>query len=55
MELEEIRKKILPVLQRAEVKSAAIFGSISRGQETQESDIEEFLGGEFEKVLFSPP
>ncbi len=40
MELEEIRKKILPILQRAEVKSAAIFGSVSRGQDTHKSDID---------------
>jgi len=51
MELEEIRKKILPVLLRAEVKSAAIFGSVRRGEGTHKSDIDFLVEFEGKKSL----
>jgi len=40
MDIEEIKKKIIPVLQRYQVQKASIFGSIVRGEDTPESDID---------------
>jgi hypothetical protein len=40
MTCEEIKIKILPVLQRYAVTKAAIFGSVARGEETGQSDID---------------
>jgi len=37
---EQLRDKILPVLQPYGVKRVALFGSIVRGEETPESDID---------------
>lgn len=38
--IEEIREEILPVLKRYGVKKAGIFGSVVRGEENKESDID---------------
>ena len=40
MDIEEVKKKIIPVLQRYQVQRASIFGSIARGEDTPESDID---------------
>jgi predicted nucleotidyltransferase len=37
---EELREKILPVLQPYGAKRVALFGSVVRGEETPESDID---------------
>ena len=45
--IEQIKRKILPVLQRYDVVRAAIFGSLARGETKQGSDIDilvEFAG-----------
>jgi len=47
MELEGLKGKIIPVLERHEVKRAAVFGSFVRGEQKQDSDIDilvEFKG-----------
>lgn len=38
--IDEIKRKILPILKQYNVKRAGIFGSIARGEENQESDID---------------
>lgn len=38
--IDEIRKKILPILKSHEVKKAGIFGSFARGDVSGESDID---------------
>ena len=38
--IDEIKRKILPILKRYNVKRAGIFGSIARREENQESDID---------------
>ena len=38
--LEDIKIKILPILKKADVKKAAIFGSYVRGDNTKMSDID---------------
>jgi len=38
--INEIKRKILPILERYNVKRAGIFGSIVRGEENEESDID---------------
>lgn len=39
MRTAEIRRKILPILRRYDVASAAIFGSFVRAESTEHSDI----------------
>ncbi len=38
--LDNIKKKIKPILQRHEVKNAAVFGSYARGEQKKRSDID---------------
>jgi hypothetical protein len=40
MNLEEIKKKVLPVVKRYEVQKAALFGSFVRGEQKEDSDID---------------
>jgi predicted nucleotidyltransferase len=45
--IEEIKKTILSILKKHEVKKAALFGSFVRGEESEKSDIDllvEFKG-----------
>jgi hypothetical protein len=39
-QIEEIREKILPVLKKYWVRRASIFGSVVRGEATENSDID---------------
>lgn len=39
-DIEEIKRKILPILMRYEVKKAALFGSCVTGEMGEESDID---------------
>ena len=38
--IEEIKKKIIPILKKNKVVKAGIFGSYARGEETKDSDID---------------
>jgi hypothetical protein len=38
--IDEIKRKILSILKRYKVKRAGIFGSVVRGEENEESDID---------------
>ncbi|HVF69222.1 MAG TPA: nucleotidyltransferase family protein [Xanthomonadales bacterium] len=38
--LDEIKRKALPILKKADVRKAALFGSYARGENTEESDID---------------
>jgi len=38
--IEDIKKRILPILRRYNVKRAGIFGSVVRGEAKEESDID---------------
>ena len=38
--LEEIKKKAIPILKQAGVTRSAIFGSYTRGEEQEDSDID---------------
>jgi predicted nucleotidyltransferase len=38
--IDEIKRKILSILKRYKVKKAGIFGSVVRGEENKESDID---------------
>jgi predicted nucleotidyltransferase len=49
--LEEIRQKILPVLQRHDVTRAAIFGSFVRGENKEGSDLDILVEFSGEKSL----
>lgn len=51
MELEEIKAKLVPVLKRNGVKSAAIFGSFVRGEQEEGSDLDILVAFEGEKSL----
>ena len=51
MELEELKNKILPTLERYEVKRAAVFGSFVRGEQTRDSDVDVLVEFKGEKSL----
>jgi len=38
--LEQIKEQVVPVLQKAEIKKAALFGSYVRGDNSEQSDID---------------
>lgn len=38
--IDEIKSKIVPILNRYSVRKAAFFGSLVRGEETEKSDID---------------
>lgn len=38
--LNDIKKKVVPILKKADVKKAALFGSYVRGDYTKDSDID---------------
>jgi len=40
MTIEEIKEKILPILKKYDIKRAGIFGSVARGEEGSDSDID---------------
>lgn len=40
MKLQEIQQKITPLLQRSGIEYAGIFGSVARGEATEDSDID---------------
>ena len=40
MTLEEVKEKIIPVLQKSDVEYAGVFGSVARGEATPTSDID---------------
>ena len=40
MNVEEIKNKILPILQRYGVKRAGVFGSVVRGGASEDSDVD---------------
>ncbi|MEN4006853.1 MAG: nucleotidyltransferase family protein [Methanobacteriaceae archaeon] len=40
MDIEEIKRKILPILQHYEVKKVGLFGSYVRGEMREDSDID---------------
>ena len=51
MELEELKNKIIPILERYEVKKAAVFGSFVRGEQTKDSDVDILVEFKGEKSL----
>lgn len=48
MKVEEIKEKITPILDRYNVKKAAVFGSVARGEERPDSDVDILV--EFGKI-----
>ena len=40
MSIEEIKKKILPILKKYGVNRAGIFGSVVRGDDSEDSDVD---------------
>lgn len=51
MKKDEIKTKVIEVLRKHEVKKAALFGSIVRGEVTEESDIDLLIEFEGRKSL----
>ena len=49
--LQELKNKILPVLKKYEVKRAAFFGSLVRGEMNKDSDIDMLVEFQGEKSL----
>ncbi|MCK4734733.1 MAG: nucleotidyltransferase family protein [Methanophagales archaeon] len=50
-QIEEIKKTLIEALRKHEVKKAALFGSIVRGEITEESDIDLLIEFEGRKSL----
>ena len=50
-QIEKIKSKIIEVLKKYSVKKAALFGSIVRGEATEDSDIDLLIEFEGEKSL----
>jgi predicted nucleotidyltransferase len=50
-DIEELREKIIPVLQRYDVARAALFGSFARGEVGEDSDIDILVEFKGEKSL----
>ncbi len=50
-QIDEIKKTLIDVLREHEVKKAALFGSIVRGEVTEESDIDLLIEFEGRKSL----
>lgn len=48
MNIEEVKQKITPVLRKYLVEYAGVFGSVARGQERPDSDVDILV--RFEKV-----
>lgn len=40
MNIEEVKKKITPILSRYGIKRAAVFGSVARGEASPDSDVD---------------
>ena len=40
MNIEDVKEKILPVLEKSDVQYAGIFGSVARGEATTASDVD---------------
>lgn len=40
MDLDQIKKKAIPILKKAGVKRSSLFGSVVRGDDTKNSDID---------------
>lgn len=51
MIISQIKSRIIPVLEKYDVKSASFFGSLARGEETPESDIDLLIEFKGEKSL----
>ena len=54
MRIEEIKEKVIPVLQKHEIIRAGLFGSAARGTSTEKSDIDILveLGNEISLLEF---
>lgn len=51
-DLEQIKKKAVPILRKAGVKRSSIFGSYVRGENKEESDIDILIDFPRSKSLF---
>lgn len=51
MNIKEIKNKILPILRKYDVNKASLFGSLARGEATEESDIDLLVEFKGEKSL----
>jgi len=40
MDIEEIRRKVLPILEKHDIKRAGVFGSVVRGEAGEGSDVD---------------
>ncbi len=51
MTINQIKKKILPILRKNDIRRASLFGSFVRGEATEESDIDLLVEFKGEKSL----
>lgn len=50
--VEEVRRKAVPILKKAHITRAGIFGSIARGEAKEKSDIDMLIDFDDAKTLF---
>ena len=50
--IKEIKEKIIPILEQNDVKKMSIFGSVARGEENKDSDIDIIVEFNKDKSLF---
>jgi predicted nucleotidyltransferase len=50
-QIDQLKKTLIAVLKRHDVKKAALFGSFARGEDTEESDIDLLVEFEGRKSL----
>jgi predicted nucleotidyltransferase len=51
VQIDRLKKPLIDVLKRHDVKKAALFGSVARGEATEESDIDLLIEFEGRKSL----
>ena len=51
-QLDDIKKKVIPILKAAGVKRSSLFGSVVRGEATKKSDIDILVEFSHGKTLF---
>ena len=52
MNLDEVKKKSLPILQKSGVTQAGVFGSVARGEAVEDSDVDILVEMAEDKNMF---
>ncbi len=50
--IKDIKEKLIPILEQNDVKKSSLFGSVARGEENKDSDIDIIVEFKKDKSLF---